>query len=107
SRAIELDQLVVHYQPILDLRRGGIAGIEAFLRWQHPQQGLLWPPDFVEIAERSGHIVEMGRLVLRRACLQMREWQRGGLSARISINLSGRQLASDNLISDVANALAE
>jgi diguanylate cyclase (GGDEF)-like protein len=107
-QAVENDELVLHFQPKLDLVSGEITGIEALLRWQHPQQGLIWPLKFIELAEETGHIVAIGRSVLRKACEQMRAWQMAGLtSGRIAVNLSARQLLSEGLISDVARALEE
>ncbi|MDO9218102.1 MAG: EAL domain-containing protein, partial [Lacisediminimonas sp.] len=107
-QAVENDELVLHFQPKLDLLTGEITGIEALLRWQHPQQGLIWPLKFIELAEETGHIVAIGRAVLRKACEQMRAWQMAGLtSGRIAVNLSARQLLSETLISDVAGALEE
>lgn len=107
-QAVEKDELVLHFQPKLDLLSGEITGVEALVRWQHPQQGLIWPLKFIEIAEETGHIVAIGRMVLRKACRQMRAWQAAGLtSGRIAVNLSARQLVSESLLSDVAGALEE
>ncbi|WP_151446090.1 EAL domain-containing protein [Lacisediminimonas profundi] len=107
-RAVENDELVLHFQPKLDLLSGEITGIEALVRWQHPQQGLIWPLKFIQLAEETGHIIAIGRTVLRSACRQMREWQMAGLTCgRIAVNLSARQLASESLVSDVASALQD
>src|SRR5258706_2768488 len=79
--ALEREELLVHYQPKVNLKTGAITGVEALLRWQHPERGLLLPRQFLAIAEDTGMIVAIGQWVLREACTQMREWLDAGLLA--------------------------
>jgi EAL domain-containing protein (putative c-di-GMP-specific phosphodiesterase class I) len=107
-RALERGEFVLHYQPRLDLRRDSISGVEALLRWQHPDLGLLLPNHFVPLAEETGLIVPIGRWVLEHACAQNMGWQRQGLPAvRVAVNLSPRQFVDPNLLNDVRNALGQ
>jgi diguanylate cyclase (GGDEF)-like protein len=104
--ALERDELLLHYQPKQDLGDGGITGVEALLRWQHPDLGLLPPSRFIALAEESGLIVPIGKWVIETACAQNVAWQRQGLSAlRIAVNLSPRQFADPALLSDIEAAL--
>jgi len=104
--ALERDELLLHYQPKQDLGNGGITGVEALLRWQHPDLGLLPPSRFIALAEESGLIVPIGKWVIETACAQNVAWQRQGLSAlRIAVNLSPRQFADPALLSDIEAAL--
>src|SRR4051812_46539306 len=75
SRAVEDDALVVHYQPEVDLASGGVVGMEALLRWQHPKRGLLWPADFLALAERAGLLPNLGWEVLRRGAKELASWK--------------------------------
>ena len=105
-RAIEREEFVLHYQPILDLRSGKAFAAEALLRWNHPERGLVGPGDFVSIAEETGLIVPIGRWVLERACLDLAEWKAQGLpDVDISVNVAPRQFRRFELIDEVANAL--
>ena len=105
-RALERNELLLYYQPKQDLSRGGISGVEALLRWHHPDLGLLQPSRFIPLAEETGLIVPIGKWVLETACAQNMAWQRQGLPAiRISVNLSPRQFADPNLLNDVRAAL--
>ena len=105
--AIDREELRLHYQPKFDLTSGQLAGLEALVRWQHPQQGLLQPADFIELAEESGLIVPLGRWVMHETCRQLRAWREEGLDPpRCAINLSPRQLASDSVVPDLREALA-
>lgn len=91
--AIEQDQLVLHYQPVVDGRDGRVIGCEALLRWQHPQRGLLPPSAFVHVAEETGLVNPMGRWVLDAACAQLAVWKAAGLPAlRMAVNVSAVQL---------------
>ncbi len=105
-RALERDEFVLHYQPILDTVSGAIVGAEALVRWRHPTLGLLMPGEFIAIAEENGLIVSVGDWVLRAACAQNRAWQRAGLPPiRVGVNLSGRQLRQGTLTETVCAAL--
>jgi diguanylate cyclase (GGDEF)-like protein/PAS domain S-box-containing protein len=105
-RALENDELVIHYQPEVSLRSGRIIGTEALVRWHHPERGLLMPDDFIPMAEETGLIQPVGRHVMQKACIQATEWQDLfgiGAPARMSVNVSGRQLQT--LVRDVARVL--
>ena len=107
-RALESGGLVLHYQPQIDLKSGEIIGVEALIRWQHPERGLIAPGLFIPIAEESAIIVTMGEWVLRTACQQIRAWQDRGLPLlRIAVNLSGRQFAQSDLPATVERVLRE
>jgi diguanylate cyclase (GGDEF)-like protein/PAS domain S-box-containing protein len=106
--ALELGQFVLHYQPQLDLSSGRIVGVEALVRWQHPEKGLLAPAHFINIAEETGLIVPLGNWVLRTACEQNKRWQRAGYATvRTAVNLSARQFAQPGLTESIAAALRE
>jgi diguanylate cyclase (GGDEF)-like protein/PAS domain S-box-containing protein len=106
--ALERNELVVHYQPVIDARSGGISGMEALVRWQHPEMGLLAPGQFIEIAEETGLVVPIGAWVLSRACAQQREWVEQGLPPlRVAVNLSPRQFLHRHLIDDIMKVLEE
>ena len=105
-RALERGELLLHYQPKQDLSHGGISGVEALLRWQHPDLGLLAPSRFIPLSEETGLIVPIGKWVIESACAQNVAWQRQGLPAlRIAVNLSPRQFADPGLLSDIDAAL--
>ena len=104
-QALERDELVLHYQPKVDLRSGGITGAEALVRWNHPERGLLLPGDFVPVAEQSGQVVALGEFVIAGACEQLQSWQSDGLPPlSVSVNVSARQLRH-GLVEFVAAAL--
>lgn len=108
--ALAGDQLVVHYQPVVTLPCGRITGVEALVRWQHPERGLLGPGAFVEAAERTGLIVALGRWVLREATRQAAAWMRAyGVHApgSVSVNVSAWQLRDAAFASEVAAALRD
>jgi diguanylate cyclase (GGDEF)-like protein/PAS domain S-box-containing protein len=93
-RALDAGELRVHYQPIVDLSDGRAIGLEALVRWQHPDRGLLGPGQFITVAEESGLIGELGLWVLRESCRQAAEWQRAFVpDLLLSVNVSGRQIA--------------
>ena len=108
-RAIEREEFCVHYQPIISLETQAIVGFEALARWNHPERGLVPPDEFIPIAEETGLITEIGALVLRQACTQMREWQLalGKESLTMSVNLSGKQLTQTDLIRQVQDTLSQ
>jgi EAL domain-containing protein (putative c-di-GMP-specific phosphodiesterase class I) len=108
--ALERDELRVHYQPIIELETGNIVGLEALVRWQHPQHGLLLPSEFLHIAEESGLLSAMGWWTLRVACTQLAAWRRelpSAASIWISVNLSAKQLAKPDLVERVSAVLRE
>jgi diguanylate cyclase (GGDEF)-like protein len=104
--AVPESQLRVHYQPIVDLRSGAITSLEALVRWQHPERGLLLPRAFVPMAEETDAIFDVGAWVLNAACEQLREWQRSHPALSVSVNLSGRQLQDPRMVAEVHFALA-
>ncbi|HVH74756.1 MAG TPA: EAL domain-containing protein [Stellaceae bacterium] len=108
-RAIECDQLELYYQPQVELVSGKIVGMEALVRWHHPTRGLLHPPAFIPIAEKTGTILALGQWVLDRACRQLKIWRDEGVGPPImSINLSLAQIrAGSGLVSDVAKSAAK
>jgi predicted signal transduction protein with EAL and GGDEF domain len=104
--ALELDQFTLHYQPKLDVRTGRITGLEALLRWTHPELGDLPPMQFISLAEETGLIIPIGLWVLKTACMQNMAWQRDGLPAiSMAVNLSPRQFLDDNLLRDIDEVL--
>ena len=107
QRAVLADEFDVHYQPIVTLQNGGIVGVEALVRWKHPDRGLVLPGDFISLAEETGLILPLGRHVLDTACRQAAIWRKRGHPALgISVNISAKQLASKNLPLEVTDALA-
>ncbi len=106
--ALENGELVLHYQPQIDLKSGALVGVEALIRWQHPDRGLVAPGLFIPIAEESSLIVAIGEWVLRTACEQSRAWRDRGLPVlRVAVNLSGRQFAQAGLPATVERILRE
>jgi diguanylate cyclase (GGDEF)-like protein len=105
-RALEAGEFVLHYQPIVVLETGEITGVEALVRWQHPRRGLLPPSQFIAAAEEMGLIVPLGAWVLREACRQGAAWHRRRELA-VTVNVSGRQLQTPQIVEDVRAALAE
>jgi EAL domain-containing protein (putative c-di-GMP-specific phosphodiesterase class I) len=108
SRAVEDDALVVHFQPEVDLASGGVVGMEALLRWQHPRRGLLWPGDFLAVADRAGLLPRLGWEVLRRAAAELASWKSlpprtDEVSRQLWVNVSASQL----LEVDFARRIAE
>ena len=99
------DELRLHYQPIVDLRTGQIVALEALVRWEHPERGLLYPASFIPVAEEMGVIVEIGEWVLDRACNQLRWWREIAPALAVSVNLSARQLHSARLVEEVREAV--
>lgn len=106
--ALERDELILHYQPMMDIHSGSLIGAEALLRWNHPERGLVNPLEFIHEAETSGLIAPIGEWVLRTACAQNRAWQESGLPRiKVGVNLSPVQIRSKPLIETVLRALEE
>lgn len=107
-KALEMQELALHYQPQINLKTGAIVGVEALLRWTHPSLGAISPARFIPVAEKSGYIVDIGKWVFREACKQAVQWQEAGLPAlRMAINLSAVQFKRDDLVSTVRSAIEE
>jgi diguanylate cyclase (GGDEF)-like protein len=106
-RAIDRDELLLHYQPRVNLRSGEVDGVEALVRWNHPVRGLIMPDRFIPLAEETGLIVPIGEWVLRTACEQGAMWRRAGFSPVISVNLSARQLWGGGLVRLVSEVLVD
>ena len=107
-RALERKEFAVHYQPQVDVDTGRIFAVEALVRWQHPERGLVYPDEFIPLAEDTGLIVPLGEWVLRTACCQNKAWQEAGLTPlRMAVNLSARQFRQPRLAEVVAEALEE
>jgi predicted signal transduction protein with EAL and GGDEF domain len=109
-RAVQNEEFVLHYQPIVDLRNGAVTGAEALIRWQKSHDELIYPSDFIHVAEEMGLILHLGMWVLREACLRMRAWQlqfprKKPLS--ISVNISGRQIAQPDLVPQIRNIIGQ
>jgi EAL domain-containing protein (putative c-di-GMP-specific phosphodiesterase class I) len=108
--ALERQEFILHYQPIISLKTARIESFEALLRWQHPEKGLIFPGDFIAIAEETGLIVPIGEWVLREACQQLRTWQDkfpSASSVQISVNLSSRQIKQFDFVDKLAKILAD
>src|SRR5450830_1864679 len=106
--ALEREQFVLHYQPQVDLASGRIVGVEALLRWQHPELGMVAPQRFIALAEDTGLIVPIGAWVMREACTQVKRWHAAGLDTlRLAVNLSARQFNEPNLVALIAEVLLE
>ncbi len=108
-QAMERHELRLAYQPIVELSNGRMMGLEALIRWQHPERGNIPPGVFIPIAEETGLIVPLGRWVVREACRQAAHWQQlhGAEQLSITVNLSGRQFQEDAMVGEVATTLAE
>jgi diguanylate cyclase (GGDEF)-like protein/PAS domain S-box-containing protein len=108
QRAVDGREFVVHYQPIVNLDGGETIGVEALVRWRHPERGLLPPKEFIALAEETGLIIPLGRWVLVEACQQARRWQLNHdlvNRLRVSVNISARHFQHDGLVQDVSKAL--
>ena len=106
--AADRDELVIHYQPIVSLVTGRITGLEALVRWQRPDEGLILPADFIPVAEQTGLILPIGDHVLRAACRDLKRWHGMGLhDLRIAVNVSARQFRDASLLPSIDRALSE
>ena len=107
-RALDTNQLRLLYQPKVSVRTGAMTGVEALVRWEHPERGLLLPDLFIPLAEDSGLIRHIGRWVLHNACAQALAWQANGAGpVRVAVNLSPRQFSDERLVIEIAHALAQ
>lgn len=107
-RGLEQNEFMLHYQPKVDMVTGRMVAMEALVRWQHPELGLLSPVEFIQLAEETGLIFQLGEWVLREACLQNMKWQQEGImDIRVAVNLSGYQLQHKVLLSSIRKVLEE
>jgi diguanylate cyclase len=108
QRALERQEFILHYQPIMNLQTQELVGFEALVRWKHPTRGMVSPGEFVSSMETTGLIVPLGILVLEQACQQLRLWhQQGWTDLSMSVNLSARQFASSTLLADISRVLTK
>jgi EAL domain-containing protein (putative c-di-GMP-specific phosphodiesterase class I) len=112
ARAVDEDTLVVHFQPEVDLASGGVVGMEALVRWQHPQRGLLWPVDFLTMADRAGLLPMLGWEVLRRSARELASWKSlpplaDGSPRQLWVNVSASQLLDADFAERIARLIAE
>jgi len=105
-KALDKEQLVIHYQPKVN-REGEVRSLEALVRWQSPERGLIPPLDFISYAEESGLIVPLGRWVMLDVVRQVAKWRDQGIDLRVAVNVSARQLADQTIFSDLKRALSE
>ena len=106
-RALERDEYRLHYQPVVSLADGRVVGCEALVRWQRPEHGLVFPGDFIAVAEETGIVVPMGRWVLREACRQAKAWQRADQPLTMAVNASPKQFSQPDLVEHVHQALED
>ena len=107
-QAVDRNEFVLHYQPQIELATGRVFGVEALLRWLHPQRGLVSPAGFIPIAEETGLILPIGEWALRTACLQARAWhESSGSRVRVAVNISGKQFDGADIVNVVRRTLAE
>ena len=107
-RALERHEFVLHYQPKINLKSGRITGVEALIRWHHPERGLIPPAEFIPIAESCGLIVPIGRWVLRQACMKARKWQIAALpQIRMAVNISSVEFRDKNFLENLRATLSE
>ncbi len=105
---LERDEFIIYYQPQVHIQSFQLVGMEALMRWQHPGLGLLYPAEFIKLAEESGQIVPIGEWTLRTACLQNKMWQEAGFDPlRVAVNISARQFQQSGLVSTVSQILKE
>ena len=103
QRALEREEFVIYYQPQIDIKTRALIGTEALVRWQHPDLGLVYPSEFIGLAEETGLIVPIGEWIIRQVCLQSKKWQEEGYpKVCVSVNLSARQFQQQNLVSTIS-----
>ncbi len=105
--AIMENQFELYYQPQVNLKTNKVASFEALIRWHHPQKGLLFPDEFIPVAEECGLIIELGKIVLNKACKQLAEWHKAGNKVMIAVNLSAKQFRDPFLIDYVTDMISE
>ena len=105
--ALENDEFFLAYQPTVNLNDMSPTGVEALIRWEHPVRGIVQPDDFIPLLEETGLIIEVGKWVLQEACSQGAEWRAAGYPIGMAVNVSGRQLDTDQLIDDIERALCD
>lgn len=105
QQALDDGEFVLHYQPLVDLRAGRLVGVEALIRWQHPEQGLVAPVEFLPLVENDPLIVRIGNWVIETALAQLERWHAEGLAIALSVNVAGRQLQHPSFIQDLRAAL--
>ncbi len=106
--ALEKEEFVVHYQPQINMKTNEVIGVEALVRWNSPEMGLVSPGRFIPVAEETGLIIPLGEWVLREACRQMRKWKMAGLCMEhMAVNLSGRQLLQENIVKIVQKVIED
>jgi EAL domain-containing protein (putative c-di-GMP-specific phosphodiesterase class I) len=105
--ALEHEEFYVDYQPIVSFEDGSLVGVEALVRWTHPEIGRLGPDRFIGLAEETGLIVPLGRWVLETACRQTMKWRAMGATPMVSVNLAARQVAEPGLVDDIASIISE
>lgn len=102
------NQLILYYQPLVDLQTGRVIGMEALMRWRHPQWGLISPAQFIPLAEETGLIIPMGEAMLKMACMQIKRWHEDGFpNLHCAVNVSARQFQRNDLLQTIENALKE
>jgi EAL domain-containing protein (putative c-di-GMP-specific phosphodiesterase class I) len=106
-RAVERDELLLHYQPKINIKTGAIVGAEALVRWRNPELGLVSPAEFIPVAEETGLIVPIGEWVLHSACAQTSAWNRAGHPLTMAVNLSARQFRQKDLCETIKQTLAD
>lgn len=107
-RALENNEFILHYQPKINLQNGYMSGVEALVRWQHPDRGLIQPLAFIQLAEETGLIMDLGEWILRESCRQMQQWHSTGVHVpRVSVNVSPLQFQRQNIVELVISALGE
>jgi diguanylate cyclase (GGDEF)-like protein/PAS domain S-box-containing protein len=107
-RALERDELLVYYQPLIDIQSGQIVGAEALVRWLHPRIGMIQPGEFIPLAEETGLIIPLGQIVLRQVCTDINTWEAQGLPpVKISLNLSAREFRQEDLSATIRKVFEE
>jgi EAL domain-containing protein (putative c-di-GMP-specific phosphodiesterase class I) len=104
-KAVERNELVLHYQPIVSVKDGALVGFEALVRWHHPERGLVQPGEFIPIAEETGLIRPLGRWVMTEACRQLAEWNAVRPNLSMSVNLSPHELAQRDLVEEIEDTI--